>query len=99
MWEYRWKRPSSGHERNDSLVQGSKSVSGPTGGQGTAGRPALSAFLITMVSIGFAEDIFSVQVNSQKNLWPDTDTRLCKLEKTLGLDFFHLYPLPTNDEC
>lgn len=36
--------PPSGHERNDYLVPGSKSVNGPTGGQGTVGRQAFSGF-------------------------------------------------------
>lgn len=52
------KRPPSGHERNDSLVPRSKSVNGPTGGQGTVGGQALSGFLRMTVRIVFLKTFF-----------------------------------------
>lgn len=82
------------------MALGSKSVNGPPGGQGTVERQALPGFLITTVITGFAEDIFSVQLNSQKNLWLKLTRDYVNLKRpALRLDFFHLFLLPTSDQC
>lgn len=76
-----------------------KVVNGPTGGQGTVGRQALSDFLITTFSIGLAEDIFSVQLDFE-NLWLKLTRDYVNLKRpTLRLHSFHLCSLPTSDQC